>query len=432
MSDILLISAPPTGFGGLFSMHEGDVSMIDPLACSGLAMSNGYLYRLFSCERQGRPSSDLVVYDSDGPYRVHRLDGVGQAHDVAVLGDDALVVDTARNAVCAVKPNGGTSIWWQANRAHDSWHLNCLLVDNGELYATVFGKHITSFGWSDQIDAAHGLLVRLPSGEPIVRGLTHPHHPRRFDGMWVVCNSLRGQLVAFDDRGVLVRQRELEGYIRGITVDDRFIYVGQSFRRQTVSKIGFARVTVLERKDWRPVDTFPVPVHEIYDLLLVPPSLASAVSNGAWLKALKGSPENPSDRWLIGEPLSAFDMRAVIEINAPRQAVCNSTFRLPCRVTNLGKGLFSSAPPYPIELVYVWRAPDGQVLRKRGVRCELPRQLAPGETLATEMLIATPSEAGHFRLAVTLVQTGISSFENSDARNVAHTVVEIIQAEDPK
>jgi acetolactate synthase-1/2/3 large subunit len=422
---VLLISAPASGQGGLFVAERGRVSMIDPISTSGLALANGCVYRLFSCDRYAESASDFTVYDADGAVRTQRLDGVGHAHDILVRDNEVFVASPATNAIYEVQPNGATRTWWQANEAYDAWHVNCMLFHAGELYITVFGKFQSSFGWNSVVEYPNGMVIHLPSGEPLLRGLTQPHHPRRFDDMWVVCNSRKGELLAFNDRGTLVRKREFAGYTRGLAVDRDYIYVGENHRRRQGFADNTARIAVLDRNDWKTIDRFQLPVPEVYDLLLVPPDLAKGIEKDNWTQMLSGPQKSNNSGWIVGEPLNAFDMRVGLEMNPPEVVLCNSAFSLPCRLTNLGKAVFVSAPPYPVEFSYKWWTSGKEPLDDRPIRNDLPGPVFPGEQIDASLLIAAPAEPGHYRFAITVIQAGIGSFEHVDPRNAVYTAITV-------
>ena len=242
-----------------------------------------------------------------------------------------------------------------------------------------------------------------------------------------MCSSdLKGQLVGFDDRGLIVRQREIGGYTRGLVATPDYIYVGVSFMRHVGGKSKSARVAVLDRKDWKGVDAFDVPVQEVYDLVAAPSSLIPALVKADWLDTLAGLQPEGRSEWFICDPLKAYDMRAVLHIEPPVQAECNTIFKMPVRIINTGNGRLVSAPPYPIELVYIWRTFDNRTINSRTIRCELPSPIGPGDEVSVNMQVATPAMAGRFRLSVTLTQLGLASFEQVDPKSAAHTMIEVI------
>jgi len=425
MPDKILFSAPGAGLGGLFVASDGAVSMLDPVATSGLSSHEGLLYRLISCDRQGNPASDLIVYDDDGPIRTQRLDGVAHAHDVLPCVEETLVVSTATNAVYSILPNGRMKLWWQANPSYDAWHVNCLLRARGEIYATAFGRFESSYGWNSNTEANSGIFFRLPSGKPLIAGLNQPHHPRWFDDMWVVCNSRKNELLAFDDRGTILRKRLFEGYTRGLTVDADFIYVGENQPRRQGFPQRTAHIKVLQRKTWETVASIATPVPEIYDLVVVPAQFASIFKTNLWHSSFTDTSLGSTRRWMVGEPLNRADMRAILELSPPESVERNATFEIKCRVVNLGREPLISAPPYPVEMAYNWWTLGNQPLPLRTVRTELPLPIDPGEQIEMNCVVAAPSETGHYQLVITLIQVGLLAFDQVDPRNVARAFITV-------
>jgi hypothetical protein len=400
--------------------------MIDPISSSGLATEHGRLYRLFSCDRNAKAASDLVVYDEDGLLGSWRLDGIGHAHDVLVSDGEILIASPATNAIYLINGRGAVETWWQANAAYDSWHLNCLLRVADRTYATAFGAFDSPYGWDRHLEKNTGVLVLLPSGEPIIRGLTQPHHPRRFDGMWVVCNSRKGELLGFNDQNIVVRKREFAGYTRGLATDQDHIYLGENLRRGHLgSKTNCARVAVLDRKTWTTLEVIPIPVPELYDIVLVSKSLLHGLMKTSWLDVLTLSSSPPSTEWRHSEPLSPFDMRIAIQIALPETVARNSTFSVRCKIVNLGSRSVRSTPPFAVEIGYSWWTSNGELVPHRPIRSDLPDEIAPGGLLDWEFLVAAPAESGYYRFGATLIQNGVNSFDRADARNAAYSAITI-------
>ena len=190
--NVLLVSGSDPKGGGLFVVDGGGVEVIDRLTTRGLAVRNDEFYRVITCDNPAAPASDLFVYDPAGVRAFYRLDGVWDAHDVLVRQDEVLVVCSGDDAVYAVGTDGEYRRWWAADPPHGARHVNCLSVEEDEVVATEFGL------WDRNLDATSGRLMRLPSEEVIIDGLSMPHTPRLLDGRWIVCNSRTRALRAYD------------------------------------------------------------------------------------------------------------------------------------------------------------------------------------------------------------------------------------------
>jgi len=433
----LLISGCNSGAGGLFIFDSSSVRNIDRLSTHGLAVGDQLLYRVMGCQERTQPASDLLVYDRSGVRRFDRLDGVGDPHDVLPRDAHVLISSSMENAVYAVRDDGEKTTLWQAAVPEDSWHLNSLLEADGELYATAFGTFDQHRAWARDPRAPTGVLVRIPSEEIVLRGLTQPHSPRRLDGAWLICNSALNELAAYDDRGTLLQHREFAGYTRGVAVDERYLYVGESASRHINRGVTQAsRVTILERSDWSLIDSYEVDAAEIYDLLLVPTELAAGAAIGFRTNATRVEQHDqlamfasvgvvPRRLWAVGEPLPASSLRASLDAKIPASMTIDDVVILPCRVTNRGDAIFVSAPPNPIQFCYRWFDASGApVGAGEWIHTPLPRALPPGESVDGAVRIAAPREPGMYTLAVTLLQEGVAWFDDhSPASGVRGAVV---------
>jgi uncharacterized protein DUF4915 len=409
--DCLLISAPRPGSGGLFVLDGGSVTAIDRIATQGISVRDGRLARIISSGRIATPCGDVLVYDRDGLRRSYRIDGMGIVHDALYAMDALLIVNTAGNAIEALREDGSASTWWQGPPRYDAWHINCLASDGASVVATAFGQGAHSSAWRDP-DGAGGIIIRLPEETVLVRGLDKPHDPRRIDGLWVVCQSGQSQVLGFDDDGGLQKTCTLGGFTRGLAYDARYLYVGESRLRQHSGSERWSLVNVLDRETWQVVDAFEVPVAEIYALVCAPRSLVAGARLG-----LAGAPdavrsEGPlsrlsaavrSSKWQISDMVLPGSRRFTVDADVPHTLVANSHLKLTCRITNHSDVCIDSAGPFPVDLSYRWDGADGIPVRQ-AIRTELPHELAPGLTCDTEMLVAVPDRCGAFGLTLCLTQ----------------------------
>ncbi len=109
----------------------------------------------------------------------------------------------------------------------DRCHLNGLaMVEDQPRYATCLGTTDTPGGWRKD-KASGGVILRLPDGEIILRGLSMPHSPRWHNGQLWVLNSCQGQLLRVDViRGTTDVVCTLPGYLRGLCFVGQYAVVG--------------------------------------------------------------------------------------------------------------------------------------------------------------------------------------------------------------
>ena len=197
--------------------------------------------------------------------------------------------------------------------AEDRCHLNGLAFQHGRpRYLTCLGETDTPRGWRAG-KASGGCLIDVPSGQPVLRGLSMPHSPRVEHGRLWFLESGRGRLVAVDPRsGSLETITELPGYARGLSFHGPYAFVGLSRMRETSSidglpiagSIGSLKcgIAVIELATGRIVALleFVAGIDELFDVRLDPFSRAPFFS-GPDARA-DGTPPI----WLI--PTPRFDL----------------------------------------------------------------------------------------------------------------------------
>lgn len=414
---VLLASGSDPKGGGLFVVDAAGVEVIDRLTTRGLAVHDDELYRVLTCDNHAMPASDLFVYDATGIRESYRLDGVWDAHDVLVRHEDVLVVSSGDDVVYAVEKDGALRRWWAADPPDGARHVNCVNIEHGEVVATEFGH------WNRNLDATSGRLMRLPSQEVIIDGLSMPHTPRLLDGSWIVCNSRTRALQAYDARGTLLREVTLDGFTRGLAYDAHYLYLGVSAERIAgPESLGTASIAILDRATWQLLGTIALPTSNVYDVVLAPRALLPGLRDGFQRDAEFAADHARSvlragvaiaPIWAIADPLPTDALGATIELEPPRGMRPREIVTLRCRVTNTGTATYMSAPPNPVELCYRWYDASGATVDAgRWLHSPLPKPLAPGERVDAAMRIAAPVRPGTYTLAITLLQADVAWFDD--------------------
>lgn len=176
----------------------------------------------------GVQSANYVV---DELYRTGRLD----AHDCALAGDRLYFANTRYN--CLARPSDRVAFLrsWQPPFISrmipkDCCHLNGLGVRGGRIaMATAFGEIDRPRGWRELDRFSSGVVIDVPAGEVVVRGLNMPHSPRWHNQRWWVCESGAGVLATFDpQRGTREEVAALPGFTRGLAMVGKHALVGTS------------------------------------------------------------------------------------------------------------------------------------------------------------------------------------------------------------
>lgn len=419
--------------GGLFAYDGNDLEQLDTLSTTGLAATQGRLARLVRGPTGGGWCiSELLIYDERGVERYVRLDGVSDPHDIAWDGAAYMVVSSGTNSIVWLSPVGDVLSRWTAPGDGDAWHLNGILVEDGKVFVSAFGRYESHRGWKEA--GNHGIVFDLASGEDVLTGLANPHHPRLVDGSWLVCNSGTHELaeVDFETRRA-VRTIDLGGWTRGLAVADGVAFVGTSALRASVHG-GTASICVVDREKFRLLERIEFPCTEVYDLVLVPERLADGVRRGFNtnpLRAEEGDRRQLLDRIGVssvrlwsGEPLAPEDCRVQIEATVPDVLPARKQRLIECRIENLGAAVLLSTKPNPVHLAYRWRDPDG-VVHEGDDRGALGMPLRPAEIQLCRIAVEAPEAPGEYVLELTLIQEFVRWFDEVDEASLLSVKVRV-------
>jgi uncharacterized protein (TIGR03032 family) len=231
----------------------------------------------------------------DGCYlpRSSHVTGDIAIHEMAWAGDELWLVNTRFSCLCTLHPDYSFVPRWRppfltALAAEDRCHLNGLALLPGEQgafvprYVTALGDTDTPGGW--RANKPHGgILMDVPSGEIISRGLSMPHSPRWHDGRLWLLESGTGRLLRMDlDSGKGQAVAALPGFARGLALLGPYAWIGLSKIRETSAMNGVplaerrsalkCGVAVVDLRSGRPVAflEFHTAVEEIFDVQLLP------------------------------------------------------------------------------------------------------------------------------------------------------------------
>ncbi|HEX5053287.1 MAG TPA: TIGR03032 family protein [Planctomycetota bacterium] len=171
--------------------------------------------------------------------RMAHVTGDMHGHEVALIEGRPWIVNTMFSCLCTVDDARYTFVpQWKPPfvdrlAGEDRCHLNGVAIEDGRIaYASAMGETNTAGGWREN-KVAGGIVMEVPSGEIVTRGLCMPHSPRVHDRKLFVLDSGRGLLCTVDERnGARTTVAALPGYARGLAFCDRFAFVGLSQIRE--------------------------------------------------------------------------------------------------------------------------------------------------------------------------------------------------------
>jgi hypothetical protein len=418
------------GRGGLYAFDGTSLSVIDTVPTTGVSYHRGRLARLLRAPGEVTSVAELVVSDARGVIEYRRLDEVVDPHDVC--GDDRgwLIVSTGTNEIVRVGGEHIEPVWKAQGDEPDSCHVNCVSYAGGDLYATVFGWFSSFKGWRDDRARGRGILLNLSTGAEI-RGLSHPHTPRRVDGAWLICESLLHAVRRRDDSGAVTAERRLEGYTRGLEVAGDVVFVGVSAKRTDTATD--AHVAVLDRASLDVLGRLEIPCAELYDLVVVPRAIVRGAEIGFVTNAYRvanhhaalfgGIGSLPPERLSAGTVLDPARCACHVDCVLPSVAAGGASWTVDVEVRNLGTAWLGTVPPHPVALASRWVLEGG--VQIDGDRVPLPVVLAPAEHTRTRLPVVAPERPGEYRLVVSLVHEGHFWFDDIDPRFAASSTVRI-------
>jgi uncharacterized protein (TIGR03032 family) len=123
----------------------------------------------------------------------------------------------------------------------DRCHLNGLAMQDGQpRLVTALGTSDEPGGWRPH-KRDGGVLIDVPSGEILTRGLSMPHSPRCHCGrLWVLNSGAGGFGVVDPHTGKYEDITELPGFTRGLDFCGRYAFIGLSQVRESAVFSGIA------------------------------------------------------------------------------------------------------------------------------------------------------------------------------------------------
>jgi uncharacterized protein (TIGR03032 family) len=172
-------------------------------------------------------------------------------HDIEYAPRGELwAVNTRFSCLCTLDPAYSFVPRWRppfvtALSPTNRCHLNGLCLEDGKpRFVTALGTADVSGGWRET-KATGGMLMDVPTGQFVCRGLSMPHSPRIYGGRLWVCESGVGSLAVVDPAtGKPEVVALLPGFTRGVDFVGPYAFVGLSQVRESAV---FSGIPITER-----------------------------------------------------------------------------------------------------------------------------------------------------------------------------------------
>lgn len=230
-------------------------------------------------------------YDSLYLLRSSHYTGPLFVHDLAFAGDELWFVNTRFSCLATLDNRYNFVPRWQPAfiselSPFDHCHLNGLAVHNNKPQTvTALGTTDSPRGWKANKDEG-GVVIDIPTGEIIVRGLAMPHSPRWYNNQLWFLDSGRGELKTVDSaNGKTEIISDVKGYLRGLAfykhfaliglckIREKAIFGGVPVERQVDNLL--CGIAIIDTQSGQRVGLFEFTagVEEIYDIRVLPDNI---------------------------------------------------------------------------------------------------------------------------------------------------------------
>ncbi len=416
--------------GGLCVFDGQTVEVIDRVSSAGLRVAGDRMIRLLRTPL-ATGGGEFLVYDARGVRQYLRVDELSDGHYFAWDGRNIVAASTGSNSILWIAPSGEVERVWRAPGEDDSWHLNEVVLHEGRLYACAFGKYANYRGYKGNERNGHGHVFDLETGTRVAEGLCAPHSPRFFDGCWSVCDSAMCSVIQFERGGRAPRRTtQLNGFTRGMAVNDEYVFVGESAPRSDRGLVQGGSIAILSRESFEFVARVQLPFQEVFDLELAPAELVGGTRIGFRTNPLRVREQDqiflfhqlgiePQRLWATSDPLPPEHCRVSVDAAIPEAFEARRLTLIDCSVENRSERFYFPSASNPVWISYKWQLTERSTAmsHQEGLRTPLPCVLPPGVSVKVRMEVLPPPVAGEFRLTVTLVQDGVCWFDEIDPAN---------------
>lgn len=160
-------------------------------------------------------------------------------HDLNWGNEGLWAVNTSFSCLILIDENYSFIPKWQPQfikvLEHDDFcHLNGMAMKNGvPLFVSALGETTEPKGWKEGIIDG-GIVIHVPSGETVLKGLAMPHSPRTYDNKLYMLLSAKGEIILIDpEKGTYEVVCKITGFVRGMTKCGDYLFIGRSLLRES-------------------------------------------------------------------------------------------------------------------------------------------------------------------------------------------------------
>lgn len=260
MTQLNLTLSAPNRNSGLIFIRNGQQQLIDNQRTTGFAAVGDKFYRVIQhenfCEIQ-------VSQELSGKSVIFKQ--FKDVHDIYSYGNKIYLASTGTNEIAVLDGDLNLIKCYRYHGVGDAWHINCLVGIDGDVYFGAFCNYEEDYTYKGKTKNS-GFIMNAVTGEVVVDGLSQPHSPRYVDGLLYLCDSEKSRVLIFDNF-ILSKEIKLKGYVRGLCVDEAFIYAGVSKSRNIDDNaVDSARLIIIDKFDLRTLAEISLPVDEVYQI----------------------------------------------------------------------------------------------------------------------------------------------------------------------
>lgn len=242
---------------GIYDYDQEKFGWIDSSAISENIMGidgiskNNEKYHVITQLHEGGVSGLSVFNEHLQFERNYNLLETSDAHSLISFENGFLVTDTGKNRIIKVAFEDDankiteTELWRYNSDGKDTVHVNSVAMIGNRMFVSMFGTKLSS-GWKE---VKSGKIIEMSTNTVICDNLHHPHSLTVIDETLYWLESGTGIIHKYSEKKGHEIFLKIEGYLRGMTFDKKYLYVASSGKRRTSRSTGVVQISKSNLKD---------------------------------------------------------------------------------------------------------------------------------------------------------------------------------------